>query len=165
MYPGYDAFPQTHPISYSHKPFIRPAIRSLFDFILPIFIYSFMSYPTLSVSYRSHYYTSSHLGPIPHLLHFARLHFMIQKLLRLISRFPRMTSIQPILPIHNHIVTDIIDIRSISPIWFDIDILKSPIETRVGFTTVNFDNSFSVGSSGKVFEVDIGPFECSCIWV
>jgi hypothetical protein len=127
-----------------------------------------VEYPRLSIlrfSYSSHHYTSSHLGPIPHPLHLALLHFMIQELLRLISRFSGVTSIQPILPIHNHIVTDIINIRSISPIRLDIDILKSPIETRVGFTTVNFDNSLSIGISGKVLEMDIGPFECSCIWV
>jgi len=138
----------------------------MFDFILPFFIHSFMSYPTLSVSYRTLFYTSSHLGPIhPHLLHFALLHFVIQELLRLIPRFPRMTSIQAILPIHNHIIANIIDVRSISSIRLDIDILKSPIETRVGFTTVNLDDSFTIGISGKVFEMDIGPFECSCIWV
>jgi hypothetical protein len=76
-----------------------------------------------------------------------------------------MTSIQPILPVHNHIITNIINIRSISPIGFDIDILKSPVETRVGFTTVNLDDSLSIGISGKVLEMNIGPFECSCIWV
>ena len=90
---------------------------------------------------------------------------MIQKLLRLIPRFSRMTSIQSILPVHDHIVTDIVNIRSISPIGFDIDIFESPVETRVGFTTVNFDDSFTIGISGKVLEMDIGPFECSCIWV
>jgi hypothetical protein len=90
---------------------------------------------------------------------------MIQELLRLIPRFSRVTSIQPILPIHNHVITDIINIWSIGPIGFDIDIFKRPIETRVGFTTVNFDDSFPIGISGKVLEVDIGPFECSCIWV
>ena len=90
---------------------------------------------------------------------------MIQKLLRLITRFSRMTSIQPILPIHDHIITNIINVWSTSAIWLDIDILKSPIETRVGFTTVNFDNSLSIGISGKVLEMDIGPFECTCIWV
>jgi hypothetical protein len=76
-----------------------------------------------------------------------------------------MTPIQPILPIHNNIVANIINVRSISPIRFDIDIFKSPIETGIGFTTIYFDDSFTICVSGKVLEVDIGPFECTCIWI
>jgi hypothetical protein len=90
---------------------------------------------------------------------------MIQKLLRLIPRLTRMTPIQPILPIHNYIITNVINIRSISSIRFDIDIFKSPIQTRIGFTTINLDDSFTIGITSEILEVDIGPFECSCIGI
>jgi len=76
-----------------------------------------------------------------------------------------MTSIQSILPIHDHIITDVIDVRSVRPIRLDIDILECPVETWIGFTAVNLDDSLAVGITGKVLEVDIGPFECSGIWV
>jgi hypothetical protein len=76
-----------------------------------------------------------------------------------------MTSIQPILPIHDHVITDVIDIRPISSIRLNVDILECPVETRVGFTAVDLDDSLAIGITGKVFKVDIGPFERSGIWV
>jgi hypothetical protein len=130
-----------------------------------LFIHSFIEYPILFCPTLPTIILLYTLRPTSHRLHFALLHFMIQELLRLISRFSGMTPIQPILPIHDNIVANITNVRSISPIRFDIDILKSPIETRVGFTAVNFDDSFTICVSGKVLEVDIGPFECTCIWV
>ena len=76
-----------------------------------------------------------------------------------------MTRIQPILPIHDHVVTDVIDVRSISPIRLDVDIFECPVKTWIGFTAVDLDDSLAVGITGKVLEVDIGPFECARIWV
>ena len=76
-----------------------------------------------------------------------------------------MTSIQPILPIHNHIITDIVDFWSTSAIRLDVDIFECPVKTWIGFTAVDLDDSLAVGITGKVLEVDIGPLECARIWV
>ena len=76
-----------------------------------------------------------------------------------------MTSIQPILPIHNHIITDIVDFWSTSAIRLDVDIFECPVETGIGFTAINLDDTFTIGVSGKVLEMNVGPFECSCVWV
>lgn len=76
-----------------------------------------------------------------------------------------MTRIQPILPIHDHVVTDVIYVRSVRSIRLDIDIFECPVETWIGFTAVDLDDSLAVGITGKVLEVDIGPFECARVGV
>jgi hypothetical protein len=63
--------------------------------------------------------------------------------------------VQPILPVHDHVVADIVDLWVIGTIRLDIDILKGPIETWSCFTAIDLYDSFSVGVSSKVLEVDI----------
>jgi hypothetical protein len=88
-----------------------------------------------------------------------------EELLGLIPRLSWMTCVQAILPIHNNVVADVIDIGSISPIRLDVDILEDPIEARVGLAAVDLDNSLAIGITGKVLEGDVGPFECTGVWV
>lgn len=82
-----------------------------------------------------------------------------QELLRLIPRFSSVALVQPILPVHDHVVANIIHLWVIGAIRLDIDILKRPIETRRRLAAVDLYDSLAIGVPGKVFEVDVGPLE------
>jgi hypothetical protein len=88
-----------------------------------------------------------------------------EELLGLIPRLSGMTRVQPILPIHHHVVTDIIHLGVFGPIRLDIDILKVPVETWGRFTTIDLDDPLAIGVSGKVFQGDVGPFKSAGVGV
>jgi hypothetical protein len=88
-----------------------------------------------------------------------------EELLGLIPRLSWMTRVQTILPIHDDVVADVIDIGSISSIRLDIDILEDPVEARVGLAAIDLDNSLAIGITGKILEGNVGPFECTGVWV
>lgn len=89
----------------------------------------------------------------------------LKELRRLIPRRTRMTLVQSVLPVHDDIVAHVVDIGSTSSIRDDIDIFKRPIEAGLGFAAVDLDNTFAVCETCKVLQVDVGPFEGTCVGV
>lgn len=89
----------------------------------------------------------------------------VKELLRLVTWLARMTLVQAVLPIHHHVVADIVDVRSVSSIGDDVDILESPVKARGGFAAVDLDQALAIGVASKVLEVNVGPLKGTRVWV